>query len=231
MASENPRRERPVPGPPAAGRGLGRVLAGAAAIQAVFGQVAALPVVIDALERRFAGGTGPALDAHAFALDARALALAALLGGALAVFVLVTILLGPRVERAPPRRALFIAAATLAAGLIVAGIGAHLNSRALMLLGYAGLAGLGLGIGEVAQLGCLLDTLPGRRSLALGLCLGAFGAGMLLAAPVWHELLLHFRSPASGGVMEAMATLGVIDFMIVAAALGADRRASAGAAH
>ncbi len=137
---------------------------------------------------------------------------------ALGVLGLSAALLGRWVERIGARRAIVVAAFCFAVGLILAGVGAHRHALWLVYLGYAGLAGIGLGVGYLAPLPGLIDGFPGRRGLALGTALAGFSAGGLVAAPLAGWLLHHFRSTVSLGVMETLATMGVIYFMLMVVA-------------
>src|SRR6202453_762508 len=130
----------------------------------------------------------------------------AILGVAAAVF-------GRWVERAGPRKSMFVAALCFGSGFIVSAIGIHYHFLWLLYLGYGVLGGCGLGIGYISPVSTLIKWFPDRPGLATGLAIMGFGGGALIAAPLSVKLMEHFKTAASNGVLETFVTLGVIYFM------------------
>jgi OFA family oxalate/formate antiporter-like MFS transporter len=69
-------------------------------------------------------------------------------------------------------------------------LGAVCGSKPIgMILGYATLAGLGMGFGYVPALAVLVKWFPDKRGFIVGLAVFGFGAGTLLSAPAQDALL------------------------------------------
>src|SRR6202451_1127627 len=130
----------------------------------------------------------------------------AILGIAAAVF-------GRWVERAGPRKSMFVAALCFGSGFIVSAIGIHYHLLGLLYLGYGVVGGCGLGIGYISPVSTLIKWFPDRPGMATGLAIMGFGGGALIAAPLSVMLMEHFKTAASNGVLETFVTMGVIYFM------------------
>ncbi len=132
----------------------------------------------------------------------------AFLGLAAAVF-------GRWVERAGPRKSMFVAALCFGGGFIVSAIGIHYHFLWLLYLGYGVLGGCGLGIGYISPVSTLIKWFPDRPGMATGMAIMGFGGGALIAAPLSVILMNHFKTAASNGVLETFVTMGVIYFMFM----------------
>lgn len=70
-------------------------------------------------------------------------------------------------------------------------------------LTYGAIGGTGLGMGYIVPISFLVKWFPDRRGLIVGLAVGGFGAGSLIAAPLAHHLIEHV------GVAHTFAYLGI----------------------
>jgi MFS transporter, OFA family, oxalate/formate antiporter len=70
-------------------------------------------------------------------------------------------------------------------------------------LTYGVIGGTGLGMGYIVPIGTLVKWFPEHRGLIVGLAVGGFGAGPLVAAPIAQRLMERFD------VMHTLAILGV----------------------
>jgi MFS family permease len=131
-----------------------------------------------------------------------------ILGLAAAVF-------GRWVERAGPRKSMFVAAVCFAGGFIVAALGVHHHWLLLVYLGYGVLGGCGLGIGYISPVSTLIKWFPDRPGMATGMAIMGFGGGALIAAPLSVMLMEHFKTATSNGVLETLVTMGVMYFMFM----------------
>lgn len=77
-------------------------------------------------------------------------------------------------------------------------------------LTYGAIGGTGLGMGYIVPISFLVKWFPDRRGLIVGLAVGGFGAGSLIAAPLAHHLI------ELAGVAHTFAYLG-ITYAIVSA--------------
>ncbi len=132
-------------------------------------------------------------------------------------------LCGRWVEQMGPRRSMFTAALCFGGGFIVSAVGVHLHWLWLIYLGYGVLGGGGLGIGYLSPVSSLMQWFPDRPGLATGMAIMGFGGGALIAAPLTVELMEHFRTATSNGVLETFVTLGVIYFMYMMIGVSAIR--------
>jgi hypothetical protein len=74
----------------------------------------------------------------------------------------------------------------------------------------------------------LIKWFPDRPGMATGLAIMGFGGGALIAAPLSVMLMAHFKTAASGGVLETFVTMGVIYFMFMMIGVYAVRVPAAG---
>jgi MFS family permease len=114
---------------------------------------------------------------------------------------------GKWVERSGPRRTLFAACACFCGGLLLASLGVHFKSLALVLFGYGFVGGIGLGLGYIAPVSTLVKWFPDRPGMATGMAIMGFGGGALIGSPLGQELMKHYQTTASTGAGQAMATM------------------------
>ncbi len=122
---------------------------------------------------------------------------------------------GRWVEQVGPRKSMFTAALCFGGGFIVSAFGIHLHQLWLLYLGYGVLGGCGLGIGYISPVSTLIKWFPDHPGMATGIAVTGFGGGALIATPLSVELMAHFKTPASDGVLETFVTMGVIYFMFM----------------
>ena len=124
---------------------------------------------------------------------------------------------GGWVERVGPRKAGMVAALCWSGGHVLAALGVRTHQLWLMLLGYGGVGGIGLGLGYVLPISTLMRWFPDRRGIAGGLAVMGFGGGAMIGAPLAELLMGRFRSPASVGVWQTLLVLAAINLMAMSA--------------
>lgn len=115
---------------------------------------------------------------------------------------------GTLVERRGPRWAMLVAGIAWAAGFLVSALGVLTGRYWLVVLGYGGIGGIGLGIGYISPVSTLIKWFPDRPGLATGIAIMGFGGGALIASPWSSQMLASFGSDASG-IATAFAVHGV----------------------
>jgi MFS family permease len=98
-------------------------------------------------------------------------------------------LFGTRVERNGPRWAMFVSLCCFCGGFLIAALGVSLQQYWLVVLGYGGLGGIGLGIGYISPVSTLIKWFPDRPGMATGIAIMGFGGGALIATP-WSAAML-----------------------------------------
>ncbi|MET0133004.1 MAG: OFA family MFS transporter [Kibdelosporangium sp.] len=98
-------------------------------------------------------------------------------------------LFGTRVERNGPRWAMFVSLLCFCGGFLIAALGVSLQQYWLVVLGYGGLGGIGLGIGYISPVSTLIKWFPDRPGMATGIAIMGFGGGALIATP-WSTAML-----------------------------------------
>jgi len=119
---------------------------------------------------------------------------------------------GKWVEKNGPRKTMFVSACCWGGGFLVASLGIKLHQFWLALLGYGVIGGIGLGLGYISPVSTLVKWFPDRPGMATGMAIMGFGGGALIGAPFGSELLRHFATPHSTGVMEAFLVMGAVYF-------------------
>ncbi len=138
---------------------------------------------------------------------------------AIVVLGLSAAVFGRWLERVGPRVSGLAAAACWGAGFLIAALGIRMHALWLVLLGYGGFGGCGLGLGYITPVSTLIKWFPDRRGMATGMAIMGFGGGAMIAAPLSTALMKHFAGPGSVGVAETFLVLGPLYF--VAMAVGA----------
>jgi len=109
-----------------------------------------------------------------------------------------------------PRPVAIIASLCYGLGWVLAGqAGGNLW---LLTLSYGVIGGAGLGLAYIVPITTLIKWFPDKRGLITGLNIAGFGCGALLTAPVAQHLI------AQVGVSQTLTLLGVVYFILVAAA-------------
>jgi len=120
---------------------------------------------------------------------------------------------GRWVERAGPRKAMFVAALCFGGGFMISAVGIAQHQLWLLYLGYGALGGCGLGIGYISPVSTLIKWFPDRPGMATGLAIMGFGGGALIAAPMSVALMDYFKTETSNGVLQAFVTMGIVYFI------------------
>src|SRR6185312_346739 len=81
------------------------------------------------------------------------------------------------------------------------------------------LGGCGLGIGYISPVSTLIKWFPDRPGMATGFAIMGFGGGALIGAPLSVQLMDHFKSATSNGVLQTFVVMGVVYlcFMLIGA--------------
>jgi MFS family permease len=117
---------------------------------------------------------------------------------------------GKWLEAAGPRKAMFASACCFGAGFIVAAAGVSLHQFWLLLLGYGGIGGIGLGIGYISPVSTLIKWFPDRPGMATGMAIMGFGGGAMIGSPLGVTLMKLYASSGSTGVAPAFVTMGAL---------------------
>ncbi|HEX4420864.1 MAG TPA: OFA family MFS transporter [Kofleriaceae bacterium] len=107
--------------------------------------------------------------------------------------------IGTRVERNGPRWAMFTSLCCFCGGLLLAALGAMTQQFWLIVLGYGGLGGIGLGIGYISPVSTLIKWFPDRPGMATGIAIMGFGGGALIASPWSTAMLTGFGMISTAG--------------------------------
>jgi len=121
-------------------------------------------------------------------------------------------LFGSWLDRAGPRKAMFVSALCFGGGFEVAAIGVATHQFWLLLLGYGVLGGIGLGLGYISPVTTLIRWFPDRPGMATGMAIMGFGGGAMIASPLSTMLMSHYRGAASTGIAPTFVTLGIAYF-------------------
>ncbi|MEQ1747239.1 MAG: OFA family MFS transporter [Saprospiraceae bacterium] len=125
------------------------------------------------------------------------------LGASAAVF-------GRWLERAGPRKAMFVSALCFSGGFFLSALGVWWHRIELLYLGNGVLGGIGLGLGYISPVSTLIKWFPDRPGMATGMAIMGFGGGALIAAPLSIFLMDVFKTSGSTGVAETFVTLGAV---------------------
>lgn len=138
---------------------------------------------------------------------------------AIVVLGLSAALFGRWVESAGPRKAMVVAALCFGGGFLISAVGIWQHELWLLYLGYGVLGGCGLGIGYISPVSTLIKWFPDRPGMATGFAIMGFGGGALIGAPLSVQLMDHFRSATSNGVLETFIVMGLLYlcFMLIGA--------------
>jgi MFS family permease len=123
---------------------------------------------------------------------------------------------GTRVERNGPRWAMFTSLVCFCTGFLIAALGAMTKQYWLVVLGYGGVGGIGLGIGYISPVSTLIKWFPDRPGMATGIAIMGFGGGALIASPWSAEMLRSFgvSYDAAGKVLSVADNAIATTFLI-----------------
>ncbi|HSQ30104.1 MAG TPA: OFA family MFS transporter [Gemmatimonadaceae bacterium] len=122
---------------------------------------------------------------------------------------------GRWLENAGPRKAMFVSAMCFGGGFEIGSLGVATHQFWLLLLGYGVLGGIGLGVGYISPVSTLIKWFPDRPGMATGLAIMGFGGGAMIASPLSTMLMARYRSPATTGVAQSFATMGLLYFIFM----------------
>ncbi len=142
-------------------------------------------------------------------------AVGAIFSIAIAVLGISAALFGAWLEQAGPRRAMFYAACCFGSGFVVAALGAHLHSLAIIYLGYGVIGGIGLGLGYISPVSTLIKWFPDRPGLATGLAIMGFGGGAMIGGPLANNLMAFYRPHGASAIPLTFVTMGVLYFLFM----------------
>lgn len=151
-----------------------RLLIGATLVNVCLGSLFAWSLFVDPLDAEFAGSSA---------------ALSGVFSLAVATFALVVLASGGFVDRSPPRRTVLVAALCALAGLLVA---ASATSLLVVAGGYGLLFGVGNGLGYSTAVAAAGKAFTKHRGLAVGIAVGAYAGGPLVASPAITALLTAY---------------------------------------
>ncbi|MDR3453125.1 MAG: OFA family MFS transporter [Rhodoferax sp.] len=122
---------------------------------------------------------------------------------------------GGWLERAGPRKGGVVSAVCWCGGLAISALGIYLHQMWLMWLGSGVIGGIGLGLGYISPVSTLIKWFPDRRGMATGMAIMGFGGGAMIGAPLAAELMKHFATPTSVGVMQTFLVLAAGYFVFM----------------
>ena len=122
---------------------------------------------------------------------------------------------GGWLERAGPRKAGIVAAFCWCGGMLISAVGIYLHQFWLMILGSGIIGGVGLGLGYISPVSTLIKWFPDRRGMATGMAIMGFGGGAMIGSPLAVDLMKHFSTPTSPGVLQTFVVLGLVYFVFM----------------
>jgi OFA family oxalate/formate antiporter-like MFS transporter len=113
-------------------------------------------------------------------------------------------------RRLGPRTVGLLAAALYGTGTFLAGWSA--SNLGVLYVTYGVIGGFGMGLGYIVPIATLVKWFPAHRGLITGVAVAGFGGGALIFGPLARRLI------TDTGPFEAFKILGVVFFVVVAAA-------------
>src|SRR3954454_6662973 len=121
---------------------------------------------------------------------------------------------GTLVEKNGPRWAMFVSMCCFASGFLISALGVATGQFWLVVVGYGGIGGIGLGIGYISPVSTLIKWFPDRPGLSTGIAIMGFGGGALIANPWTASMLSAFgatgNDPDPNGIALAFLIHGVV---------------------
>jgi len=124
---------------------------------------------------------------------------------------------GGWLERAGPRKAGVVSALCWCGGLLISAYGVYVHQLWMLWIGSGVIGGVGLGLGYISPVSTLIKWFPDRRGMATGMAIMGFGGGAMIGSPLAAELMKYFANPASVGVYQTFAAMGLIYFVFMMA--------------
>jgi MFS family permease len=122
---------------------------------------------------------------------------------------------GGWLEKVGPRKAGVVSAFCWCGGMLFSALGIYLHQFWMMLIGSGIIGGIGLGLGYISPVSTLIKWFPDRRGMATGMAIMGFGGGAMIGSPLAAELMKHFATASSAGVMETFIVLASIYFIFM----------------
>ncbi|WP_410649070.1 OFA family MFS transporter [Amycolatopsis sp. cmx-4-54] len=116
---------------------------------------------------------------------------------------------GTLVERNGPRWAMFVSMVCFSSGFLLSALGVATSQYWLVVLGWGGIGGIGLGIGYISPVSTLIKWFPDRPGMATGIAIMGFGGGALIASP-WSSQMLGAAPWSTGTVATAFLVHGLV---------------------
>ncbi|ANN19658.1 MFS transporter [Amycolatopsis orientalis] len=116
---------------------------------------------------------------------------------------------GTLVERNGPRWAMFVSMVCFSSGFLLSALGVATSQYWLVVLGWGGVGGIGLGIGYISPVSTLIKWFPDRPGMATGIAIMGFGGGALIASP-WSAQMLGAAPWSAGTVATAFLVHGLV---------------------
>ncbi|WET81440.1 OFA family MFS transporter [Amycolatopsis sp. QT-25] len=116
---------------------------------------------------------------------------------------------GTLVERNGPRWAMFVSMVCFSSGFLISALGVATSQYWLVVLGWGGIGGIGLGIGYISPVSTLIKWFPDRPGMATGIAIMGFGGGALIASP-WSTQMLGGSPWSTGTVATAFLVHGLV---------------------
>lgn len=116
---------------------------------------------------------------------------------------------GTLVERNGPRWAMFVSMVCFCSGFLLSALGVATQQYWLVVLGWGGVGGIGLGIGYISPVSTLIKWFPDRPGMATGIAIMGFGGGALIASP-WSAQMLGGAPWSIGTVATAFLVHGLV---------------------
>jgi MFS family permease len=134
---------------------------------------------------------------------------------AIAVLGLSAALFGKWLERAGPRKAMFVSACCFGLGFEIAAAGASTHQLWLIYLGYGIIGGIGLGVGYISPVSTLIRWFPDRPGLATGMAIMGFGGGAMIGSPLGTRLMAFYKAGGHAAIPSAWVTMGILYFIFM----------------
>ncbi|HUR90290.1 MAG TPA: OFA family MFS transporter [Ramlibacter sp.] len=122
---------------------------------------------------------------------------------------------GGWLERAGPRKAGVVAALCWCGGMLFSAVGIYLHQFWMMIVGSGIVGGLGLGLGYISPVSTLIKWFPDRRGMATGMAIMGFGGGAMIGSPLAVDMMKHFSTPTTNGVLETFVVLALVYFVFM----------------
>lgn len=116
---------------------------------------------------------------------------------------------GTLVERNGPRWAMFVSMTCFSSGFLLSALGVATRQYWLVVLGYGGVGGIGLGIGYISPVSTLIKWFPDRPGMATGIAIMGFGGGALIASP-WSAQMLDSFGATTNGIATTFLVHGLV---------------------